>query len=71
MKNVFVVNYDESVIFKTKDNIRFYDDHYPTFGEAKKELIAYWENVLSKAKTNLSYVKKLKVNDVKSFIDDI
>ena len=33
---VFVINFDEAIIFKTNKNLHFYDKHYNTFDEAKK-----------------------------------
>ena len=64
---VFVINFDEAIIFKTNKDLQFYDKHYNTFDEAKNELISYWDNLVSDAKRNLSAVKKMKIVDVKSF----
>jgi len=64
---VYVINFDEAIIFKTNKNLHFYDKHYQTFDEAKEDLISYWDNVVSDAKSNLSAIKKMKIADVKSF----
>ena len=64
---VFVINFDEAIIFKTNKDLHFYDKHYMTFDEAKYDLISYWDNLVSDAKRNLSAVKKMKISDVKSF----
>ena len=64
---VFVINFDEAIIFKTNKDLHFYDKHYNTFDEAKEDLISYWDNLVNDAKRNLSAVKKMKISDVKSF----
>ena len=64
---VFVINFDEAVIFKTNKDLHFYDKYYNTFDEAKVDLISYWDNLVSDAKRNLSAVKKMNIADVKSF----
>ena len=64
---VFVINFDEAIIFKTNKDLHFYDKHYMTFDEAKYDLISYWDNLVSDARINLSAVKKMKIADVKSF----
>mgnify|MGYP003593257744 CR=1 FL=1 len=64
---VFVINFDESIIFKTNKDLHFYDKHYQTFEEAKNDLISYWDNLVSDAKRNLYASKKMKIEDVESF----
>jgi hypothetical protein len=64
MKKVFVVNFDESVIFKTRMDNPFYDEKYETFEEAKEQLVSYWDNVLAGAKNNLKGAKKMKLINV-------
>ena len=60
MDKVFVINFDEAIIFKANRDIQFYDEQYETFEEAKEQLINYWDNVLADAKNKLSEVKKIK-----------
>lgn len=64
---VFVINFDEAIIFKTNKDFHFHDKHHSTFDEAKEDLISYWDNLVSDAKRTLSAVKKIKIADVKSF----
>jgi hypothetical protein len=64
MDKVFVINFDEAIIFKTNRDAQFYDEKYETFEEAKEQLINYWDNVLADAKNKLSEVKKIKLNNV-------
>ena len=33
---VFIINFDEAIIFKTDKDLRFYDTHYNNFDKAKK-----------------------------------
>jgi hypothetical protein len=64
MIKVFVINFDEAIIFKTNIDCQFYNEQYQTFDEAKEQLISYWDNVLAEAKNNLKQVKKLKITNV-------
>ena len=64
MDKVFVINFDEAIIFKTNRDAQFYDEQYETFEEAKEELINYWDNVLADSKNKLSEVKKIKLSNV-------
>lgn len=64
MNKVFVINFDEAIIFKTNRDAQFYDEQYETFEEAKEQLINYWDNVLADAKNKLSEVKKIKLSNV-------
>jgi ABC-type Fe3+-hydroxamate transport system substrate-binding protein len=64
MDKVFVINFDEAIIFKTNRDAQFYDEQYETFEEAKEQLINYWDNVLADAKNKLSEVKKIKLSNV-------
>ena len=64
MCEVFVINFDEAIIFKTNRDVQFYDEQYETFEEAKEELVNYWDNVLADAKTKLSEVKKINLTKV-------
>ena len=66
MDKVFVINFDEAIIFKTSRDPQFYDDQYDTFDEAKEQLIYYWDNVLADAKNRLIEVKKIKLSNVQS-----
>lgn len=64
MDKVFVINFDEAIIFKTNRDTQFYEEQYETFEEAKEQLINYWDNVLADAKNKLSEVKKIKLSNV-------
>ena len=66
---VFVINFDEAIIFKTDKDLRFYDTHYNNFDKAKNDLISYYDTLVNDAKRKLSAVRKMKIADVKSFID--
>lgn len=67
LSSFFVINFDEAIIFKTNNDLHSYDKLYHTFDEAKEDLISYWDILASDAKRNLSNVKKMKMEDVKSF----
>ena len=64
MHKVFVINFDEAIIFKTNRDSQFYDEQYETFEEAKEQLINYWDNYLADAKNKLAEVKKIKLSNV-------
>lgn len=61
---VFVINYDEAIIFRTNKGVQFYDETYDTFDEAKEQLISYWDNALSEANRRYKEVKKYKLGNV-------
>lgn len=63
---VFVVNYDEAIIFNTNKDLHFYDETYHTFEQAKEQLVSYWDNAVSEAKRKLKEVKMYKLGNVQS-----
>ena len=65
---MYVINFDDAVIFEVKEESRFYDKHYSTFEEAKTDLIDYWDRFLKMAQTKLSESNLMKKVDVKTFI---
>jgi hypothetical protein len=64
MKRVFVINFDESIIFNKNEDVDFYDEHYSDFEDAKRELVDYWETALINAKTKLKEAKNIKLYNV-------
>ena len=61
MDKVFIINFDEAIIFKTGRNAQFYDEQYEDFEEAKEQLIDYWDKLMNDAKSKLKEVKKNKI----------
>lgn len=65
---MYVINYDDCVIFKVTEKSKGYDNYYSTFNEAKIDLVDYWDTAAKQSKIILKEAKKLKATDVKSFI---
>jgi len=67
---MYIINFDDCVIFKVTEESRYYDKHYPTFNAAKLDLVDYWDKASKQAKLTLREAIKIKETDVKSFINE-
>jgi len=66
MKKIFVINFEDGIIFEKEKDGLFYAKEYESFKDAKSVLISHWQNEVQDSLFKLKEAKKLKQKDVKT-----